>query len=95
MPDYGVQHGVQQAGRGPAAPPPQGLNPRLSLVRDTLADCEKVLCEIRARLGIPEPPSSAEKRPEEQNTASGVTMDLLARSARVLELLRSTGNEIA
>lgn len=92
MSDYGAGQAMRGA---PSAPMPQGLNPRLLLLRDTLAQCEKALFEVRGRLGIPEPPAAGEKRLEEPNNAASVTMDLLARSGRLLDLLQSTQNEIA
>lgn len=95
MADYGGASVTQRGGPAPSAPVPQGLNPRLLLLRDHLTECEKALFEVRVRLGIPEPPSPGDKRIEEPNNAASVTMDLLARSGRLLELLRSTQNEIS
>ena len=96
MADYGgASITTQRGGLVPNAPMPQGLNPRLLLLRDHLAECEKALFELRARLGISEPPTPSGNKPlEEPNNAASVTMDLLARSGRLLELLRSTQDEI-
>lgn len=68
MPDYGG--GPQlRGGSAPGAPAPQGLNPRLLLLRDHLAECEKSVFEIRGRLGTLEPPAPGDKRAEEPNNA--------------------------
>ena len=94
MADYGSGQQLR-GGSAPSAPAPQGLNPRLLLLRDALAECEKSVFEIRGRLGIPDPPQDDKKRLEEQNNVASVTMDLLARSGRLVELLRSTQADIA
>ena len=86
---YSARAGQSQ----PSAQLPIGLNPRLELVRDNLGSAIKALAELRARLGIPDPPDST-KAELAAAGAAGTTMDLLAQSARLGAILRETQEQV-
>ena len=77
------------------SPLQSGLNPRLTVVRDVLAECEKMLYEARQSLGIPEPPSGGDKKSEQGgSTSASLTMDLIASSGRIHAMLSGLLSEV-
>ena len=90
MADYGARISASQ----PSAQLPTALNPRLELVRDNLAAALKMLAELRARLGVLEPPDIAKPEPPTALSAAGTVMDLLAQSARLTTVLRETLEQV-
>ncbi len=74
----------------PSTQLPTALNARLELVREHLGGALNTLAELRARLGVLEPPDIAKPEPHAAVSAAGTTMDLLAQSARLGAILRET-----
>ena len=74
-----------------SVPVPNGVNPRLANVKETLWECEKALAEISARLGISDPPNAGAKSSETLGAGSStgaLTMELLASGGRLIDRAR-------
>ena len=88
-----MAEGYSASARISVSQPSAALNPRLELVRDNLAAALKLLADLRARLGVLEPPDIAKPEPPGA-TAAGTVMDLLAQSARLGAILRETLEQV-